>query len=215
MPRALRLKIDLHVHTTNSSDAFTKPWDLVHLCHKAGIDGVAITDHNRVMERLPTEIVALSGTEVSSAAGHVIGYGVRDLIQKGLSAEDTMAAIRAQGGVASLPHPYDILRAGVRPESLSILPDAIEVINSTSILSRRVWPPADRFASSKKLPKLGGSDSHIPDTLGRAFTIIEADSDDQDSILEAIRLGRTTPVGKQISLGMRLKKSFLQTMRSI
>ncbi len=42
----MKLKLDLHVHTNRSSDAFTSPKLLATICRDRGLDGLAITDHN-------------------------------------------------------------------------------------------------------------------------------------------------------------------------
>jgi len=210
----LKLKIDLHVHTSRSSDAFTNLNELGPGCKMAGIDGIAITEHNQVTSILPPGIVAVRGIEVSSNVGHVIGLGIREPIERGLSPDETIIKIRAQGGVALLPHPYDLFRSSVRPERLKVMPDAIEVLNAASLFARVAWPPAKEFAEKRGIPQVAGSDSHIPQTIGKAYTVIEADSPDEESILDAIRSGRTRPAGGKVSLGERTRKILLTARRS-
>lgn len=210
----MKLKIDLHVHTSRSSDAFTRLNELGPSCKRAWIDGIAITEHNHVTSTLPSDTIALRGIEVSSNVGHVIGLGIREPIERGLSPDETIIRIRDQGGLALLPHPYDLFRPNVRPEMLKVMPDAIEVLNAASLFARVAWPPAKEFAEKKGIAQVAGSDSHIPQTIGRAYTIIEADSPDEESILDAIRSGRTQPVGRQVSIGQRIRKIVLTARRS-
>ena len=42
----MKLKIDLHVHTSFSKCALLSPDTLAHHAARRGLDGVAVTDHN-------------------------------------------------------------------------------------------------------------------------------------------------------------------------
>jgi len=209
----LKLKFDLHVHTTGSKDAFTKPSDLGSLCKLKGLDGIAITDHDQLCMEVPEGLAGIRGMEISSLNGHIIGLGLSSPVKKGLSADETIREIHRLGGLAIIPHPYDILRSSVNPELLAVRPDAIEVMNASSILHSLSWKKAINFARERGWPPVAGSDSHIPQTLGTAYTIIENDSDDPASILKAIRRGEVTPVGGTIRLSLRVRKLLLQARR--
>lgn len=202
----MKLKLDLHVHTTNSKDAYTFPDQLVALCRRARIDGIAVTDHNVLPKNLPEEMTFIPGIEISTLQGHVIGLGPREHVAKGLSADETIHQIRKLGGVVIIPHPYDMFRPSVTPEALTARPDAIEVVNSSSFLHSLTWRRAKRFAESRGLPAVAGSDSHIPQTLGRAFTVVDTDSREISSILDAIRKDSVEAEGKPVRLRERLQK---------
>ncbi len=205
----MKLKLDLHVHTAKSPDAFTPLDKLPFLIEHAGLDGVAVTDHNLLLDHFEERGIIISGTEVSSAQGHIIGLGVADSVPRGLSADDTINEIHRLGGLAIIPHPYDLFRPSVRPEILSVRPDAIEVVNSSSFLHSLTWKKAREFARKAGIPKVAGSDSHIPQTIGRAFTVIETDSGDTKSILDAIRKGSVDPSGRPIKALERVRKMTL------
>ena len=175
-----------------------------------------MTEHNQLTAVLPNDdIIALAGVEVSSSIGHVIGLGIRHPIETGLSGDETIHEIQDQGGIAILPHPYDLFRPNVRPERLKVLPEAIEVVNAASLFARFTWPPAKHFAESRGLAQVAGSDSHIPETIGTAYTVIDTDSREESSILDAIRSGRTVPMGKQVSIAQRTRKLVLNARRSV
>ena len=205
----MKLKLDLHVHTTNSPDAYTDPSRLFSLCQRAGLDGLAVTDHNVLATTIPGQMTFIPGMEISTQDGHVIALGLFEPVPRELSADKTIARIREQGGLSIIPHPYDLFRSAVRPDRLTDRPDAIEVINSASVLHRITWKRASKFARDHKLPAVAGSDAHIPQTVGRAFTLIETRSDDTSSILDAIRSGEVIPYGKPNRFGDRFHKMLL------
>ncbi len=200
------MKLDLHVHTNKSSDAHTRLEELVPNIRRVGLDGLAITDHDMLSTGTLEETLIIPGIEISSRDGHIIGLGISSPVPGGLSGDETILEIQKQGGVSIVAHPYDMLRSAIKPDILTVMPDAIEVINSASILHSVTWKRARTFAEEKQLPQTAGSDSHIPETIGKAFTTIECESKTIASVLDAIRNGATTPDGQAYSLGDRLRK---------
>jgi len=202
----LKLRLDLHVHTVRSSDAHTRLDQLVPSVLRTRLDGLAITDHNVLAQEVPQGALILPGMEISSLDGHIIGLGLSRPVSRGLSADETIDQIRKQGGVSIIAHPYDLHRSAVYPEKLKILPDAIEVINSASIFHSRAWKRAKQFANAHNLPNTAGSDSHIPQTIGRAFAVVETESKTVESVLDAIRKGSVSAEGKPYSINDRVRK---------
>jgi len=204
----LKLKLDLHVHTNRSNDAVTSPKQLATICRDRGLDGLAITDHNVLAVDSSKEVVFLPGIEISTRDGHIIGLGLSEAVPRGLSADETIQRIKELQGVSIIPHPYDLLRSSVRPHNLAVRPDAIEVINSSSFLHSLTWKRARKFAEKQNYPMTAGSDSHIPETIGRAYTEVESPSKDTASVLAALKSGLITPVGGPIRVSERVRKVF-------
>ena len=202
----MKLRLDLHVHTTNSRDARTTPGQVASLCKAAGLDGLAITDHNFLSTITSDDVIIIPGIEVSTSDGHLLGLGVFRPIPRGLSADESIAQIRDVGGLAIVAHPYDLLRSAINPEILTTMPDAIEVINSASMLHSIAWKRARKFAEKRNLPQTGGSDSHIPETIGKAFTVVDVESREVKSVLDAIRNGRVSPEGRPYHFSDRVRK---------
>jgi hypothetical protein len=200
------LKLDLHVHTVRSPDAHTRIEDLPSIIKEKGLDGIAVTEHNNFDPPSFSDVIILPGIEVSSRDGHVIGLGVREKIPPRQSADETIRQIHDQGGVAIIPHPYDPVCECVKIRELTTHPDAVEVINADALsfyLSR--WL-ARRDAHRFNLPEVGGSDSHIPQTIGDSYTIIESASRNVRDILEGIRTGHVHPEGHATSMTNKLRK---------
>lgn len=200
------LKLDLHVHTINSKDGHTRLQDLPRIVLNHGLDGIAVTDHNVLSKVRSKEIAIIPGVEVSTRNGHMLALNVGELIEKGLPADETVERIHEQNGLAVLPHPYDFLRSSLRPKILLRKTDAIETVNASSPLFLLSKWFAEKFAESRGLPVTGGSDSHIPQTIGNGYTLIDVESTNVDDIIEAIRKGRTKAFGRPVSLLNRARK---------
>ena len=210
----MKLKIDLHVHTAGSRDAFIDPQQLPLIVREKGIDGVAITNHDTLTEVTALETIVLPGIEISTRQGHLIALGVSGPIAGGRSADETVAMIHRAGGVAIIPHPFDPVSPCVNPSKLRSRPEAIEVINSDALFFGLSTKLAIRAAKRLELPMVAGSDSHIPQTVGDAYTLIDSDSKKVEDILNAIRAGLVQPVGRPSSLSNKALK-LARTLRSL
>lgn len=200
------LSVELHSHSELSYDGRDPIELLLEQAEAVGLDALAITDHDEIDASLEAaamaeeyDLVGIPGMEVSSAAGHVLALGVETLIPAGLSYDETLDRIGAQGGIAVVPHPFQSSRHGVAAHiSLDQLAaaDAIEVYNSR-LFTGRANRQAKRFAEKNDLPMTAGSDAHIAEMVGQAVTEVDAYHQSVDSILDAIVEGRTTVVGKR------------------
>ncbi len=204
------LRIDLHLHTNYSSDAKTTLEEAVLYAKKKQLDGIAVTDHDAVegARRLAeeTEFLVVPGIEVSSRHGHILGLGVTEPIPPRLDIVETVERIRLLGGLAVIAHPAVVIKTGLGTmiDSASGI-DAVEVINASALPFSLSTYLSRRLALRLRLPETAGSDSHYPVEIGSAYTVIDADPN-RDDILEAIRKGRTEPVGKPISWMNRLER---------
>jgi predicted metal-dependent phosphoesterase TrpH len=200
------LKIDLHVHTVGSPDAHTRIEDLPQIIRARGLDGIAVTEHNNFDPPSFTDALIIPGVEISSRDGHIVALGVKEKIPRGLPADETISRIHNQGGIAIIPHPHDPVSERVRIADLGVRPDAVETINADALSFYFSNWLAKRDARKFDLPEVGASDSHIPQTIGDAYTIIDSPSPDVQDILEAIRLGKVHPEGRPTSIRNKMRK---------
>ncbi len=125
-PRLIRA--DLHSHTHFSKDGLTTPEDFVRRNVAAGIDCVAVSDHNNIEgARAVAQLApfrAIISEEIRSTEGEIIGYFLQDPIPRDLTPEDTVRAIKEQHGLVGVPHPFDRARSSPLKTSalLRILP---------------------------------------------------------------------------------------------
>lgn len=200
------LRAELHTHTELSHDGRDPVDLLLGQAAAVGLDALAVTDHDAIEASLEMVekaaeygLIGIPGTEVTSAAGHVLALGVTEPIQQGLAFAETVGRIREAGGIAVVPHPFQKSRSGVGPnvsraELASV--DAIEVYNSR-LLTGRGNRRAREFAREHGLPMTAGSDAHISEMVGQAVTRIGAEEATVKGITDAIREGRTEIEGKR------------------
>jgi len=209
--KSLKVKIDLHVHTVNSKDGYTRPREIPRILRSKGLDGIAVTDHD-VNSRVEVEgCLILPGIEVSTLEGHIIGLGIREPVPKHRDPLETIDLIHSQGGLAVIPHPYDMFSHSVDPVKFGGCVDAIEVANASAMQLRRkkILKVAERFG----LAMVGGSDSHLPQTIGDAYTVIEVDYSSVEDVLKSIASRRTEVVSVRTSILhmlLKVKKDLLR-----
>ncbi len=207
----ISLKLDLHIHTIFSGDSITSVRDAIEWGKRRNLDGIAITDHNstQASEMIPrhdSSFIVILGEEIDTKEGHLIALGIDEELPSGLDFSDTLQLIREAGGVAVAPHPFDILRGGVGPSILkTFVPDAIEVINSHSLLFGLTKNLSFRIARELNVACVGGSDSHVPETIGDSYSIVDCRDSCQESILNSIRERRTEAFGRPTALWHRLR----------
>ncbi len=186
------MKTLLHVHTDFSYDSNITIEQLARFCEEQRFGCVAVTDHDSIegARRLAsmTDVNVIVGEEVTTSEGHLIGLFLTEWIRPGMSALDTAKAIRAQGGLVLLPHPF--VRAfgcgiGEAVWRMSEWIDAVEVCNAQN-LSRRADRLAREFADAFDLPHYVGADSHMNSSIAPCYQIMPEARDPQ-SFLRALR----------------------------
>ena len=78
----MRLRLDLHTHSAASPDGRMSIDELVRAAKAAGLDGVAVTDHDAVLTDPPTydDFLVIPGCEFSTEYGHLLGLFLREPI---------------------------------------------------------------------------------------------------------------------------------------
>ena len=174
-PRPL-IDVDLHMHTDHSNDCATPVDVLLATARDAGLGAIAVTDHNEISGALAARarageygVKVIVGEELKTASqGEVIGLFLEEKIPRGLTLEETIAAIRAQGGLVYVPHPFDRMHSVPDYEHLLAV---VEDIDAIEVFNPRIAIPAYneeavRFAAKYRIVGGAGSDSHVAQGLG-------------------------------------------------
>jgi predicted metal-dependent phosphoesterase TrpH len=181
---------DFHIHTRFSRDSILTEEKLIAKAIERGLTHVAITNHNNVEGAiavrdkvtelgLQDKLTVILGEEVSTADGEVVGIFLERTIPRGLSANETADEIHRQGGLVSIPHPFDPFRgAHIREGPLRNLAeigkiDMIEVFNCRVTFQRHNDEAAE-FAKRFGIPGIAASDTHSSFEVAMAFNAMPA-----------------------------------------
>ncbi|MCK4649489.1 PHP domain-containing protein, partial [bacterium] len=151
---------------------------------KKGINALAVTDHGTIagaerlkrrVEEKKAEIKVITGEEIFTTKGEIIGLFLKERIPYLLSPEETIRRIKEQGGLVYIPHPFIPLIANSLGEELyefSKEIDIIEVFNARSFF-KKSGRRASQFAQDRKIATAVGSDVHFASEIGNAYMELE------------------------------------------
>ena len=184
----MTIKVDLHVHTSHSLCARLSPRQIEKAALRLGLGAVAITDHNtmagaREMQAAVQSLKIICSEEIRTSQGEIIGYFLSEEIPPGLTPQETVARIRAQGGLVAVPHPFDLLRSSrlEKPaiEALVGSIDMIEIFNARNMFIQEDRDLLNRMLAAGAVP-IAASDAHLPIEIGRACMVMEDFSTPQE-----------------------------------
>ncbi len=200
--------VDLHCHTSASFDSLASPRAVVAAAARRGLTHVAITDHDRIEGALeardvaPDGLTVLVGEEIRTRDGDLIAVFLTRAVPPGLSAAETIAAVREQGGLVGIPHPFDRFRGslargeGLRNlEALAATVDWVESWNARLMVGDGNARAAE-LALAAGVPGVAVSDAHTTMEIGVASTILGGDPSTPDGLLAALAAGSTLVTGR-------------------
>ena len=196
LARRALIDVDLHMHTDHSKDCATPVEVLLATARQQGLGAIAVTDHNEISGALEAHrkaaaygVKVIVAEEIKTAAqGEVIGLFLQERIPRGLTLADTVAAIKRQGGLVYVPHPFDRMHSVPDYEHLVAIVedvDAIEVYNPRVAIGS-FNEEAARFAAKYRIPAGAGSDAHVAQGLG-SVRIRMRDFDGPEEFLHSLR----------------------------
>jgi hypothetical protein len=204
---------DLHVHTLHS-DGSSEPLAVLEMARKAGLDFVAITDHNNTTHavtvppdpgRTPLHIV---GEEITTPGGHANVWGLKpgDWLDFRIAANDPRingiaAAARERGAIFSINHPVDDCDACDWNLPVPDSTGAIEVWNGPFGPQEgaiALWD--ELLRKGRRVTGVASSDWHRPPApIGAGSVRVLAESLTEPGILQAIAAGAVVMMRDPVS----------------
>lgn len=189
-----RAFIDLHCHTDASFDCLSRPADVVQAAAARGLTHLVVTDHERIdgaqraRDAAPEGLTVIVGQEIRTADGDLTAAFLTTPVEPGMTAADTIAAVRQQGGLVGIPHPFDRYRGSLlkdtRMAALAPLVDWIEVHNARLIGGGN--ERAADLARTHARPGVAVSDAHTIVEVGVAYTALDGDPSTPAGLLVAL-----------------------------
>lgn len=195
---------DLHCHCFHS-DAAGAPEVLHAAARQAGLDFLAVSDHNTISQNRyfqaasSPELVFVPAMEVTTEHGHANVFGCRQWVDFRIAEPDDVHwvadHVHGQGGLLSINHD----KPGIPWKLDWPAADCMEVWQHPWLawnwVSLERWQ--QKLAAGMRLPAIGGSDWHQPAelhpegpfALARPTTVLHLPELCQSAILEAIEAG--------------------------
>jgi hypothetical protein len=170
------------------------PAELVDAALNAHVDLIAVTDHDTMASVKEVQqrgegagLIVVPGQEITTrwpATTHLMGWFLEKPVKRGMSLEDSVAAIHDQGGLAIIPHPFmPVYFGSIQPYMLRRLlerhhVDGIEMMFTVPIGARRRRQLDEFYArDTERLgAAIGGSDCHFgARDIGQVLTSYEGD----------------------------------------
>lgn len=216
----MALRVDLHMHTGFSPDSGTGLEDFVARCVRTGLNCIAVTDHNTiegallVREMAPFRVIV--GEEITTAGGEIIGLFLQEKVPRGLPPLETVERIKEQGGLVSIPHPFDHFRRSVitREALYEVLPyvDIMEAFNARNTLqgdNRK----AEALAREHDILTTAVSDSHTLIEIGRAYAEVPDFDGTPQGLMQS--LGQGQLVRRQITPLIHFLTTFTKNQKKL
>lgn len=187
--------IDLHTHSTGSPDG-SLTLDDYQVALATGLDYVAITDHDSISRAVEIRQVLgehiIVGQEITTSEGELVGLFLTKRIDPHQTALQTAKAIRKQGGLVYVPHPFETVRKGLPRSVLDTIATEVDIVETFN--GRAVFQNKGSLAQTwtRLHNKVGcaSSDAHGRSGLGTCFTTIS----DKPTVENLVKLLTTSHV---------------------
>lgn len=223
-------RADLQLHS-DLGDGLASPEEILDAAEKAGMDVIALTDHDDIRgsfalrdiaARRSSALAIVPGIEVTTRSGHLLALFVENEVPMFRPLPETVATIHRLGGLAVVPHPLSYLTFSIGERGLRALAelgddacfvDGMELLNPSYAGRVRVRRAAWLNTHVLRVAETGSSDAHHADLVGTAWTEFPGTAADE---LRAAIIAKTTKAGGRAwTLREHLRGAAQQQYRSM
>lgn len=178
------MRIDFHVHSEFSHDAKIRIKDLIDLWKREQILSI-VCDHNTMrgsrsfwkeFSSFGSEFSPIHAEEITTTHGEIIGLFLQEEIPPMKSAHESIDAVREQGGLVLIPHPFDTMRKhSIQPSVLDDIITRVDIIEGFNARTffKKYNEKAARYGDLHNKPLTSGSDAHFRCEIGKVYTEIK------------------------------------------
>lgn len=194
--------IDTHIHENKYSfDSFIDFEKSIAKAKEMNLDGICITNHdNNTLRKeigdfsIIDGITVIVGTEILTHEGDILVFGLDELPEGMIYAEELLDLVRKNNGAAIAAHPYRNNNRGLENNLYRVghLLDGIEAFNGSTYSHHNLFAYA--VATELGIPAFGASDAHEIDRIGKYATKFHSQIKSYRDFIEAIKSKNLHPV---------------------
>lgn len=206
--------VDMHSHSVSSDDSratVEQYLDWIQVLRKRGnsVDGIVLTEHRKFDKDADYSalasrhgVVVLKGSELDTHMGHFLVYGIKEGLLNAIDFSDVnidpvelMEKAEEHGAIAVPAHPGRA-RVGLFEHMNGVIDfpglHVVETLNGGNRMGEN--EKALDIAREQGFRGIGGSDAHLPSSIGMYLTNFAATIHNESDLVEALRAGEFSPV---------------------
>lgn len=193
--------IDTHIHEKKySPDSHFNLEEAVNTAKSVGLDGICITDHdnNKIKSEAleygkKNDFLIIVGAEILTFEGDILIFGVDELPDKMVHAEELLDIVNMHKGAAISAHPFRTNNRGLKDyiRNVKDMLSGVEVFNGSTTPHHNLYAYA--LATELELPLFGASDAHITEKIGTYATVFEDGIKNERDFIDCINSKNLCP----------------------
>ncbi len=194
--------IDTHLHESKySSDSFLSLTEAIETAKSLGLDGICVTNHdNNYLKndigssKKIDDILVIVGSEILTFEGDILVFGLDNIPQDMIHAEELLKIVEKNNGIAICAHPFRNNNRGLG-EHIRVVKNnlhGIEAFNGSTLPHHNLYAYA--LATELGIPCLGAGDAHVSKQVGKYATHFNHSIRDEKDFVQAIKTKDFYPV---------------------